>query len=229
MESYVLLVWCSIVCYTACAMAKRVLTEEQKAAQRERYKRWAAKPENQEKLRLKRIEKAEENAERSRKWHRENRDRAIASSRRSYQENKEARYKASRAWIESHSDEYRSYLTAYAAENSAKAVERVRQWRKANPDKVKLAHAKRKALKLGSQVGPIDFEAIKAKGLFCGICQYLIEGDYQYDHIIPLSRGGKHIAENIQLAHKSCNLRKRNRLQEELELKKTPEGLVLAS
>jgi 5-methylcytosine-specific restriction endonuclease McrA len=32
------------------------------------------------------------------------------------------------------------------------------------------------------------------------------------DHIIPLSRGGGHTADNVQLAHLSCNARKGNRV-----------------
>ena len=38
------------------------------------------------------------------------------------------------------------------------------------------------------------------------------------DHVIPLSRGGENVPENCQLAHLSCNVRKHNRLPEELEL-----------
>ena len=36
------------------------------------------------------------------------------------------------------------------------------------------------------------------------------------DHIIPISRGGLDIATNVKLAHRVCNLRKHNKLPEEL-------------
>jgi 5-methylcytosine-specific restriction endonuclease McrA len=28
------------------------------------------------------------------------------------------------------------------------------------------------------------------------------------DHIVPIAKGGKHVRENLQLAHKLCNQRK---------------------
>ncbi|WP_158070491.1 HNH endonuclease [Streptomyces luteocolor] len=33
------------------------------------------------------------------------------------------------------------------------------------------------------------------------------------DHVIPLSRGGSHRRDNVQLAHLRCNLRKNNRFE----------------
>ncbi len=37
------------------------------------------------------------------------------------------------------------------------------------------------------------------------------------DHIIPLSKGGTHIHENVQLAHRICNIRKGNKFYEKKE------------
>jgi len=43
----------------------------------------------------------------------------------------------------------------------------------------------------------------------CGICASLVDRkDASIDHIIPLSRGGKHSRRNVQLAHRTCNSRK---------------------
>jgi len=43
----------------------------------------------------------------------------------------------------------------------------------------------------------------------CGICnKYLIYGEEQIDHIIGVKAGGLHTADNIQLAHRDCNLHK---------------------
>lgn len=40
------------------------------------------------------------------------------------------------------------------------------------------------------------------------------------DHIIPLSRGGSHTRDNVQLAHRGCNSQKHNKLPEEFEIYK---------
>jgi hypothetical protein len=78
---------------------------------------------------------------------------------------------------------------------------------------------KRYALKCGSQVGPVDYEAILAEhGMVCHICGAGIPArrDLNYDHVIPLTRGGAHVQENILPAHKFCNQSKGNKLMSEL-------------
>lgn len=55
----------------------------------------------------------------------------------------------------------------------------------------------------------------------CGLCLKRVPADFGYrkpysqaptlDHIVPLSKGGKHVRENVQLAHFGCNSRKKNR------------------
>jgi 5-methylcytosine-specific restriction endonuclease McrA len=42
----------------------------------------------------------------------------------------------------------------------------------------------------------------------CGICKHPLEDKFHIDHIIPVSKGGKHELSNLQLAHPLCNLRK---------------------
>jgi 5-methylcytosine-specific restriction endonuclease McrA len=59
----------------------------------------------------------------------------------------------------------------------------------------------------------------RANGV-CGLCDKDVPGFVAYpdplagtiDHIIPLSKGGLHVYENIQLAHSICNSRKGNRV-----------------
>jgi 5-methylcytosine-specific restriction endonuclease McrA len=52
----------------------------------------------------------------------------------------------------------------------------------------------------------------------CGICWQCVPApERSLDHIIPLSRGGAHVPENIQLAHKRCNSLKGTKLMQEME------------
>jgi 5-methylcytosine-specific restriction endonuclease McrA len=59
----------------------------------------------------------------------------------------------------------------------------------------------------------VDLRKVYAhhKGV-CGICYQPVSFDeFAIDHIKPLSRGGPHVFENLQPAHKSCNSRKGSR------------------
>lgn len=43
----------------------------------------------------------------------------------------------------------------------------------------------------------------------CGICRSPVDpNDFHLDHVIPLSLGGPHEYENVQLSHPTCNWRK---------------------
>jgi 5-methylcytosine-specific restriction endonuclease McrA len=51
----------------------------------------------------------------------------------------------------------------------------------------------------------------------CGICGTLVSPEsWELDHIIPLSRGGPHTFDNVQVSHRRCNRRKWAKLPEEL-------------
>lgn len=75
---------------------------------------------------------------------------------------------------------------------------------------------KRRALMFGN--GPV--ENIGIEKLFdrddglCGICNIHLEDNEKgsIDHVIPLSLGGTHTWDNVQLAHLSCNIAKGNKL-----------------
>lgn len=80
----------------------------------------------------------------------------------------------------------------------------------------------RQALKRGA--GEVDrivyADVFERDGWLCGICAEEVDPYLEYpdprskslDHIQPLSRGGSHSLENVQLAHLECNVRKGDRL-----------------
>jgi 5-methylcytosine-specific restriction endonuclease McrA len=81
--------------------------------------------------------------------------------------------------------------------------------------------ARRKAIKIrrkralaGVAVTTVDRERVAARdGWRCGICGGLVTREtWSLDHIVPLSKGGEHTYENVQLAHLGCNSRKGNRI-----------------
>lgn len=87
----------------------------------------------------------------------------------------------------------------------------------------KAGHHKRRALKLNlpaDNIRPAD--VYERDGWVCGLCAEPVDRNSAWpdpmspslDHVLPLSKGGHHVLENVQLAHLSCNVRKGARIQE---------------
>jgi 5-methylcytosine-specific restriction endonuclease McrA len=72
-----------------------------------------------------------------------------------------------------------------------------------------------RAQKLATETERVDYAVVLAEhGMVCHICTEDIASldDLHFDHVIPLSKGGPHAAENIRPSHALCNLRKGARL-----------------
>lgn len=87
--------------------------------------------------------------------------------------------------------------------------EREREWRKDNPGwALRNRENQRRRQANGESV---SYAAILAEwGMVCHICTGEIESveDLHMDHVIPLAKGGLHVADNIRPSHALCNLRK---------------------
>lgn len=92
-------------------------------------------------------------------------------------------------------------------------------------DERRKAHwSKRDALKRGASGAEVftHLEVFERDKWVCRICEEEIDQKLKYpnplsaslDHIVPLSKDGLHVLENVQAAHLVCNVRKGNRLEE---------------
>lgn len=88
-------------------------------------------------------------------------------------------------------------------------------------DRRKANYHKRRAQKLGTQVEDIRPIDIFERDIWlCGLCSTPVDPDCAWpdpmspslDHVKPLSLGGTHTYENVQLAHLTCNVSKGNRV-----------------
>lgn len=79
-------------------------------------------------------------------------------------------------------------------------------------------HLRRRGLRSGQE--NISLLEIYARdGGRCGLCHRRVRRDMRgprrhwptIDHIVPVARGGRHVKENVQLAHYGCNSGKRER------------------
>lgn len=81
------------------------------------------------------------------------------------------------------------------------------RWRRRNPDKVREANRRIKAMRRRNERRrwtPADWDALVSR--FNGCCAYCGEKkDLTLDHVVPVSRGGRHAAGNFLPACLSCN------------------------
>lgn len=97
----------------------------------------------------------------------------------------------------------------YRTRKPEKVKEGVRRWKKENPDRVLQHNALRRVREFQGFVEPVSrVEVAKRGNWLCGICRKRLGKRFHIDHIIPLSKGGKHEMGNVQATHAKCNLRK---------------------
>lgn len=109
------------------------------------------------------------------------------------------------------------------AANYARYCERAKQYQKArrdsDPEAFREYHRnallKRRALERQAFIEFVDARAVfTANHGICGICRTPIDpaSRWHLDHVIPLSKGGVHSYDNVQIAHAHCNLAKASKL-----------------
>jgi len=101
-----------------------------------------------------------------------------------------------------------TYSNFYYKKNLNKLRKINRSWKIANPDKVRQSVVKRRALKFGATIG--DPQAI-AK-IYTRARELRQWFNVVVDHIVPLSKGGAHSVENLQIIYATENLQKNARL-----------------
>lgn len=71
---------------------------------------------------------------------------------------------------------------------------------------------RRKALIKSATVEKVDYQKIlDVHGMVCHLCGgQILPGFLDFDHVVPLSKGGAHSYENIRPSHSSCNRSKRD-------------------
>ncbi len=198
------------------------MTTKQKAKRAEYHKAWYAANREAVKARV-------------RAYAAEHKDKVVAYKKAHRLANAERLKKKSRAYYEAHREERIAYMKSLHAskpeavkaykkqwwESNREAFAAARktpkgraakkrhaaQWYVKHPEYFAAQAAKRKARKLGSPSETISYKQIlrDSKGL-CGICKKPLDlFGIDFDHIVPLSKGGAHTRGNIQASHAHCN------------------------
>ncbi len=116
-----------------------------------------------------------------------------------------------KSWNFDNREKCREAERRWRARNPEKAKEKVKRWLLADPVRaaahIANKHHRRRQRTTGRGVTATEWKAIKTKSggrcYYCGSVSRLT-----MDHVIPLSKGGKHEAWNIVPACKPCNSKK---------------------
>ena len=108
-----------------------------------------------------------------------------------------------RKYKEEHKEERKAYFRHYYQEHKEEMMQ------KSNDRRLL-----RRAIKITGSGEPIDRVGLyqRDRGM-CGICRKRVaRSQMSIDHIVPISRGGTHTWDNVQLAHTECNRRRNDGL-----------------
>jgi 5-methylcytosine-specific restriction endonuclease McrA len=95
--------------------------------------------------------------------------------------------------------------------------QKMRAWRAKNPEAVTAMSQRRHAMKKGNTAKSVTDKDIRSLiARHGGKCAYCKDANYDHiDHIVPLSRGGRHAIGNLMPACAFCNLSKHARVLSE--------------
>ncbi len=141
------------------------------------------------------IDNKEELNERSRKWAKDNKEHKLEYQKQYRKNNKDLIEKQSKR---------------YYIDNRIHINEQSKWWEIHNKDKRRVLNIKRRAMKCNQTPKLTEQEIMKIK-LYGQIAQYLGK-DWHIDHIHPISKGGLHHPDNLQILTKDANLQKNNKL-----------------
>lgn len=185
------------------------LSEEQKEIEREKSrKRYIPHPRILKDPELMK----KEQAERAKKWQKENPEKGRENQARYRKNNLEKVRKYTREYLEKWRKENPEKYKAIEERYKPKQRERAKIYTKESRPAGNLRESKRRALK---RKGIVFGNDQKKELEFFQLARDLQEKtgmEYAVDHIFPLSKGGPHHHDNLQVIKKSLNLQKNNNL-----------------
>ena len=157
-----------------------------------------------------------------RAWRRANPDKVAAQKKRWRDKNpdkvaaRERRRKAQKAeYYQNNKEQFAARSLKWRTENKERWNEIARNSIARNPQANADRSARRRARERGVPHEPVDRLAIyqRDRGI-CHLCNTHVDIDvFTLDHIIPISKKGPHTPDNLAVAHRSCNSRKRDRVE----------------
>ncbi len=166
----------------------------------------------------------ENNREQLREYDREeyykNRERHLENRRKSNERNKEKIKKARKVYYKNNKERILEQDAKYRSEHKDAIAARMKKYYEIHKDEFVYRARERKKLVRATKDGTITKatldEMYEAQEHKCGYCgRDLDELGKHLDHILPLSKGGRHTINNVHWVCPKCNLEKNNKTEEE--------------
>jgi 5-methylcytosine-specific restriction endonuclease McrA len=131
---------------------------------------------------------------------------------------KDCRRRDASGWYDRNIERAQEGQRAYREQNRKMIIAKVKAAKAADPEAERQRCASKEARRRAQKkVGVTEYVdrlvVFERDGGICGICAEPVEReDFHLDHVIPLSKGGAHSYENVQVAHPPCNLAKSNKV-----------------
>lgn len=135
-------------------------------------------------------------------------------------------------WDSAHREDNRIAERLRRAANPESCREAVRKWKRDNPERAReLSRAYSRRRRAAGTELILEREVVSAYGTDCHICLTKIdmsaprlagspgwELSFWIDHVIPISKDGKHTLNNLRPSHALCNIIKGNRVDTATEV-----------
>ncbi len=160
------------------------------------------------------------------KYRAENHDEHIAYNLKYYQDNKERERLRKKKWSADNPEYAVVYSKEYHKKNKEAHNAASREYAKNNRDKYNEADRRRRARKLNNGVEVYtELQVLETYGTDCHLCGRPIdlnnsrrvgpvgwETGLHIDHVIPISKGGPDVLDNVRPSHGQCNVSKGDRV-----------------
>ena len=166
-------------------------------------------------------------------YYKEHKEEKLQYEAEYYKNNKEKIRQHNADYYKEHAEEEKQYSANYRKTHK----EEIRKWshdyyesHKPEINQRPPGHsANHRALRKGALIDLTEEERNKIKEIYlmartsprvrCYLCKHLIPiGHRHVDHIVPISKGGKHEPSNLAIACDKCNLRKSDKMPDEIGL-----------
>jgi 5-methylcytosine-specific restriction endonuclease McrA len=153
------------------------------------------------------------------KWKQENKDKVKKHNKKYYQENSNKVLELNKQWRKENKEYFLKYMEGYYINNKDGRKECIKKYNKTENGKATKQRATyKRRIKIKNIINTLNsqewldiLEAYNYKCAYCDV-EFDCENLPTKDHIIPISKGGDNMKENIVPACRSCNSKKNNKI-----------------